>query len=154
MPDNKDREILGLLQVNSRTTASEVAVVVGLSVPAVAERIRKLTEAGYIRSFTVLLDHKRLGLDLTAFILVVSSSSDHYEDVVKCADAEPAVMECHSITGEGSHLLKVRVANSSALEQLLREIQLWPGVARTHTMVVLSTYKESTQLALDRGQQR
>ncbi len=148
MLDTKDYEILSLLQDNARITASEVAADVRLSVPAAAERIRKLTEAGLIKEFTVILDHKRLGFDLTAYITVVSSSSDHYEDVINCAKDSPAVLECHSVTGEGSHLLKVRVANSSALESLLRDIQLWPGVARTQTMVVLSTYKEGIRLDL------
>jgi Lrp/AsnC family leucine-responsive transcriptional regulator len=57
-------------------------------------------------------------------------------------------MECHSVTGDGSHLLKVRVKNSTALEKLLRDIQSWPGVIRTHTSVVMSTYKEGFELDL------
>ncbi len=148
MLDSKDYEILSLLQDNARITASEVASDVRLSVPAAAERIKKLTEAGLIKEFTVILDHKKLGYDLTAYITVVSSSSDHYEEVINCAKDSPAVLECHSVTGDGSHLLKVRVENSSALENLLRDIQLWPGVARTQTMVVLSTYKEGVKLEL------
>ena len=54
-----------------------------------------------------------------------------------------AILECHSITGGGSHILKVRVKSSQALEDLLYEIQNWPGVSRTQSNVVLSTYKET-----------
>lgn len=151
MIDSKDKAILAHLQDNSRATASEIAAEVGLSVPAVGERIKKLTEAKYISNFTAVLDHKRLGFDLTAYITVVSSSSDHYEDVIKCATESPAVLECHSITGGGSHLMKIRVRSSTALEALLRDIQLWPGVARTETMIVLSTYKEGVKLDLESG---
>lgn len=137
-----------LLQENSRATASEIATVVGLSIPAIAERIKKLSEAQYIRQFTAVLDHKALGFDLTAYITVVSASSDHYDEVIQCAKDSPAVLECHSVTGGGSHLLKIRVRNSTELEVLLHDIQLWPGVARTQTMVVLSTYKEGLKLEL------
>ena len=139
---------MSLLQENSRATASEIATVVGLSIPAIAERIKKLSEAQYIRQFTAVLDHKALGFDLTAYITVVSASSDHYDEVIQCAKDSPAVLECHSVTGGGSHLLKIRVRNSTELEVLLRDIQLWPGVARTQTMVVLSTYKEGLKLEL------
>ena len=56
------------------------------------------------------------------------------------------VLECHSITGEGSHILKIRTKNTSSLELLLRDIQSWPGVRRTRTMIVMSTIKETTIL--------
>jgi len=89
-----------------------------------------------------------LGFDLAAFIAVVSASSDHFEDIIQNATSHPAVLECHSVTGDGSHMLKVRVKNSTVLERLLREIQSWPGVIRTHTSVIMSTYKEGYVLDL------
>jgi Lrp/AsnC family leucine-responsive transcriptional regulator len=148
MVDDKDLQILTILQKNSRVTASEVAESVGMSVPAAAERIKKLSDSGIIKKFTVKLAEKELGFDLCAFIAVVSSSSEHYEDIIESAISNPSVMECHSVTGDGSHLLKVRVKNSTALEKLLRDIQSWPGVIRTHTSVVMSTYKEGFELDL------
>lgn len=148
MIDAKDFQILSALQGNSRITASEIAENVSMSIPAVAERIKKLTESGTIKSFTAKLNAKRLGFDLAAFIAVVSASSDHYEDIIKNATGHPAVLECHSVTGDGSHMLKVRVKNSTGLEKLLREIQSWPGVIRTHTSVIMSTYKEGFELDL------
>ena len=57
-------------------------------------------------------------------------------------------MECHSITGSGSHILKIRAKNSQGLEDLLYEIQNWPGVSRTQSNVVLSSYKETTEIDL------
>lgn len=147
--DARDYQILSLLQENARITASELADRLGLSIPTITERIRKLVEGGYIQKFTTRLNAKKLGFDLTAYIAVVSASSEHYEDIVQEAVRHPGVLECHSVTGEGSHLLKVRVRNSSELEQLLREIQAWPGVTRTHTSVVMSTYKEDWVLDLN-----
>ncbi|MFQ6675469.1 MAG: Lrp/AsnC family transcriptional regulator [Fidelibacterota bacterium] len=146
--DEKDRVILELLQANGRRTAREVAEHVDLSVPAVGERIKKLVDERIIDEFRAVVNPKKLGYDVTAFILVVMASSDHYEDLVREARRSEEVLECHSITGEGSHILKVRTHDTSSLEGLLREIQSWPGVIRTHTMVVMSTFKETTRLKL------
>ena len=148
MMDEKDQIILNLLQNDGRMTAKDVAEHVHLSVPAVTERIRKLVDEGIIREFRAVVNSKKIGYDVTAFLLVDMSSSDHYGDLVESAARAEEVLECHSITGEGSHILKVRVRDTSSLENLLREIQSWPGVIRTHTMIVMSTYKENTQLAL------
>lgn len=138
--------MLDLLQKNGRVTTSDLAAAVGLSVPATADRLKKLVENGLITDFRAVLHPRRNGFDVTAFILVIMSSSDHYEELVEAADSTTEVLECHSITGEGSHLLKIRTHNTSSLEALLRKIQKWPGVLQTHTMIVMSTYKEKTYL--------
>ncbi len=82
MLDQKDHLLLKLLQDNSRISASEAGEELELSVPAASERIKKLLGGGYIKKFTAQLDSKKLGLDLTAFISVDSSSSSHYEDII------------------------------------------------------------------------
>ena len=146
--DEKDKLILSLLQKDGRMTASEMAEKVDLSVPAVTERIRKLTEGGVLKEFRAVLDAKKVGYDVTAYILLDMSSSNSYGDMVQYAQDNDEVLECHSITGEGSHILKVRTHDTSSLESLLRDIQSWPGVIRTHTMIVMSTFKEATSLKL------
>ncbi|HJL83857.1 MAG TPA: Lrp/AsnC family transcriptional regulator [Candidatus Marinimicrobia bacterium] len=146
--DEKDKLILTLLQKDGRMTASEMAEKVDLSVPAVTERIRKLTEGGVLKDFRAVLDAKKVGYDVTAYILLDMSSSSSYGDMVQYAQDNDEVLECHSITGEGSHILKVRAHDTSSLESLLRDIQSWPGVIRTHTMIVMSTFKEATCLKL------
>ncbi len=148
MVDIRDIKILEILQKNGRSTASEIAKVVDLSIPAVGERIKKLVDKGLIERFVAILNHKNAGLDLTAYVFIVSEHSDHYDEFVNKANENMEVMECHSITGTGSHLLKIRVKNSQALEDFLYEIQNWPGVSRTQSNVVLSTYKESTDIDL------
>ena len=85
---------------------------------------------------------------MTAYILLDMSSSSSYGDMVQYAQDNNEVLECHSITGEGSHILKVRTHDTSSLESLLRNIQSWPGVIRTHTMIIMSTFKEATYLQL------
>ena len=146
--DEKDKLILSLLQKDGRMTASEMAEKVDLSVPAVTERIRKLTEGGVLKEFRAVVDAKKVGYDVTAYILLDMSSSNSYGDMVQYAQDNDEVLECHSITGEGSHILKVRTHDTSSLESLLRDIQSWPGVIRTHTMIVMSTFKEATSLKL------
>ncbi|MCF7823029.1 MAG: Lrp/AsnC family transcriptional regulator [Candidatus Marinimicrobia bacterium] len=148
MVDTRDVQILELLQENGRATASEISKIVQLSVPAVGERIKKLSEQGLIKHYSTVLDHKKVGLDLTAFVFIVSEHSDHYEAFVAKAAQSKSVLECHSIIGIGSHILKVRAENSQALEDLLYEIQNWPGVNRTQSNLVLSSYKETTAVDL------
>ena len=145
--DKIDIKILEILQNDGRASASDIAKKVKLSIPSVSDRIRKLNETA-IKNYTAVLDHKEANLDMTAFIFIVSEHSDHYDQFVKKTKETNEVLECHSVTGRGSHILKIRVKNSQALEDLLYEIQNWPGVSRTQSNVVLSTYKESTQIDL------
>ena len=149
MLDNIDIEILKILQKDGRSSASDIAKFLNLSVPAISERIKKLTEKGIIERFSAILNHKKAGLDLTAYVFIVSEHSDHYDKFVDSANKCEAIMECHSITGSGSHILKVRVKNSQALEDLLYDVQNWPGVSRTQSNLVLSSYKEETNIDLN-----
>lgn len=143
-----DRQICELLQSNARTSLSEIAESVGTSIPTVSDHVRKLEEAGFIHGYTVVLDAAQCGFDVTAFIFVDMDSSSHYESFRKSCRQRADILECHAITGTASHLIKVRVKNTAALEQLLSAIQLWKGVTRTLTNVVLSTHKESLALPL------
>ena len=91
--------------------------------------------------FTALLDHRKVGLDVSAFITVISESSSHYSDVVRKANKMPEVVQCFTTTGNGSHVLLAMTENTISLEKLLRTIQEWPGVMRTETQIILSSYK-------------
>jgi Lrp/AsnC family leucine-responsive transcriptional regulator len=82
---------------------------------------------------------------VTAFIRVTVDSSKHFASLIEHANAADDVLECHAITGEGTHILKVRTENTSSLEKLLSKIQAWPGVVGTLTSVVLSSSKETTR---------
>ena len=138
--DDLDKKILDFLQKDGRIAASHIANELDISIPTVTERIKKLSENGVIKGFHVSLDPKSLGLDVSAIITVISESSEHYRDVIQSAMNTPEVIECFSTTGKGSHTLIVVARNSQALEELLRKIQSWPGVSRTETQVILSSY--------------
>jgi Lrp/AsnC family leucine-responsive transcriptional regulator len=146
--DEIDVQLLMLLQDDARTSQHDLAEAIGLSSPATGERLRKLVERGVIRQFAAILDPKALGLDVTAFITVGIDGSDYYADFVKNALDTPEILQCHAVTGGGSHMLKVRTASTSSLERLLAKIQAWPGVSSTRTSVVLSSAKESTKIVL------
>ena len=145
--DIRDIKILEILQKDGRSSASDIAKQVNLSIPSVSDRIKKLNEK-VIKNYAAVLDHKKANLDLTAFIFIVSEHSDHYDQFVKKTNETKEILECHSVTGRGSHILKIRVENSQAFEDLLYEIQNWPGVSRTQSNVVLSTYKETVEIDL------
>ena len=138
--DGFDRSILSFLQSDARIAASHIADELKISIPTVTERIKKLMEAGVIKGFHASIDPKMLGLDISAIITIISESSEHYKEVIKLAKETSEVIQCFSTTGKGSHTLIVIAKNSQALEELLRKIQSWPGVSRTETQVILSSY--------------
>lgn len=140
--DAIDVRLVSLLQESGRISQNDLAHAVGLSAPAVAERIRKLEDRGVIRQYTAVVDANAIGLDVTAFISVVINGSKYYSMFSQRVQERPEILECHSVTGMGSHLLKVRTNTTSSLERLLSDIQSWPGVQSTTTSVVLSTSKE------------
>ena len=146
--DDTDAKLLEMLQENGRVSQHDLAVAVGLSSPAVGERLRKLEERGIIRYFTAVLEPRRVGMDVTAFIFVGMAGSQYYPEFRQRVAGHRAMLECHSVTGQGSHLLKIRTESTSTLEALLAEIQSWPGVQWTTTSIVLSTIKETGRLSL------
>lgn len=148
VPDETDVKILELLQSDGRIKRSEIAEKIGLSLPSVTDRMNKLEASCIIDGYFTKLNHKSLGKDITAFIFVTSDSSAHYNDFISHALNAPEILECHSITGDGSHVLKIRTENTSSLEKLLAKIQSWKGVRSTRTSIVLSSHKENFTLDL------
>ncbi|MBL7013144.1 MAG: Lrp/AsnC family transcriptional regulator [Candidatus Marinimicrobia bacterium] len=139
--DQTDRKILDILQVDGRASASYIAEQISMSVPSTSERIKKLKDGGIILGYQAVIDPHSVGLDVLALITIISDSSDHYIDVVDKANQTPEVVWCFSTTGRGSHLMMIETESSRSLEKLLRAIQQWPGVKRTETQIILSSYK-------------
>jgi Lrp/AsnC family leucine-responsive transcriptional regulator len=146
--DDIDLRILALLQEDCQLSLAKVGDAVGLSAPAVLERVKKLEAAGVITGYRAILDARRLGFDVTAFIGVLISHPNKIGDFERAVTARDDVLECHHVTGGYTLLLKVKCADTSALEQLISEIRSLEGVARTETMVVLSTHTERVQIPL------
>jgi Lrp/AsnC family leucine-responsive transcriptional regulator len=148
--DEIDIKILKHLQKDGRSQRNKLAEIVHLSVPSVSERMRKLEEKELIQGYTALLDSKKFKFDITAFVFVEVDGSDNYPIFIEHAVNEPEILECHSITGDGSHILKIRTENTSSFEQLLSKIQSWDGVSKSRSNVVLSSFKETTELPIEK----
>ena len=140
--DRIDIQILASLQEHCKTPLAKIGQQVGLSAPAVIERIKKLEEGGVIVGYTALLDARKLGCDIAAFIGVLVSHPSSIADVEEHIGNRPEVLECHHVTGAYTLLLKVRAVDTSALKALISHLRAVDGVARTETMVVLSTHSE------------
>ena len=146
--DTIDLKILAELQESGRESASNIAENIRVSVPTITERMKKLQEGGVILGFQAVLNPSDLGLDVSAIITVISGSSQYYKEVTVEAKKTNEVVQCFSTTGNGSHTLLVTTKNSNTLEELLRKIQSWPGVTRTETQIILSSYKNGIVLPL------
>ena len=143
--DRIDRQILSLLRQDGRISHAAIAKEVGLSGPAVHERVRKLEQSGVIAGYTAILDPHVLQREHVAFIRVHIADGNefvHDEAVVARICDEPDVLEFHHIAGEDCYMIKARTATNKDLERLLKTIRLLPGVARTRTTIVLSTELE------------
>jgi Lrp/AsnC family leucine-responsive transcriptional regulator len=149
-PDPIDRRILALLQQNAKLSQAEVAKEVGLTAPSVNERIRKLERAGYIKAYVAVLDEKKLGHDITAFVEIFVEHPKFEADFIESVSELDEVLECHHITGEFSLLLKVKVTDMAAFRRLLIEkLNAIRGVRQTRTVMVLSTSKEQHRIKVD-----
>ncbi|NNE46404.1 MAG: Lrp/AsnC family transcriptional regulator [Rhodothermales bacterium] len=147
--DDIDARILELLQAHGRMKRSRIAEDVGLSVPTVSDRMRKLEERGVLIGFSANLSPKRLHFDITAFVRVRIDGSENYAGFVDAVTKMAEVQELHSVTGDGSHIMKIRTKNTTTLEALLSRLQALPGVHGTTTSIVLSSQKETTTLPVE-----
>src|SRR5690242_1972847 len=146
--DDIDLKILHILQLDGRRRLADIAEQVDLSAPAVMERVKKLESGGIIRGYQALLDSKKIGKDITAFIGVSIGNQRDMDKFARQMMKYPDVLECHHVTGDESFILKVKSGNTGSLEKLLGEIRSVEGVTRTVTRVVLSTAKEGQTLEL------
>ena len=145
--DDLDHRLIDLLQRDGRATQLELSRAVGLSQPAVAERIRKLEERGVITGYAARVDATKLGKDITAFIGVSVEHPKYFENFAKKVLALPDILECHRVAGQDSYILKVKTANTRSLDSLLVEtLRTISGVTRTQTTIVLSSIKEDTHV--------
>jgi Lrp/AsnC family leucine-responsive transcriptional regulator len=149
--DEVDIKALKHLMKSGRASWSELSEILGLSPPAVAERVRKLEEAGIIRGYAALADHTQVGCGLTALVSVTIEHSRYRSAFLERVKALDNVLECHHITGDYDYLLKIRCATTLALEEIIStQLKELDGVGKTLTLIVLSTVKEISELPIDR----
>ncbi len=126
---------------------TELGRATGLSTSAVHQRVRRLEERGVIRGYAAVVDPAAIGLPMTAFVAITPLDPSQPDDAPQLLADLPQIEACHSVAGQESYILKVRVPSPVDLETLLAEIRAVANVS-THTTVVLSTPYESRPLAL------
>lgn len=138
--DRKDFALLDALRQNASQRLEDLARVVKLAPSSVHERMRRLEREGVIRKWTVDVDAAALGLGVVAFVGIRATRpcSEMLEAMKKIASIE----ECHSVAGELSMMLKVRVSDTGALLNLTEQLRQIPGVEQTETTIVLKTQIE------------
>jgi Lrp/AsnC family transcriptional regulator, leucine-responsive regulatory protein len=137
-----NRQIIALLAADGRMSFTELARRTGLSVSAAQQRVRRLEQRGVIRGYSAVISAEDIGLPLTAFVSIKPFDPAAPDDAPDRLSHLSAIEACHSVAGDESYILKVRVASPSALEELLQEIRAAASVS-THTTIVLSTPYES-----------
>src|SRR5687768_13181443 len=131
------------------TSLARIGESVWLSAPSVMERVRKLEQGGVILGYHAQIEGRRVGLDITAFVGVSINFPKGIDRFEKTVMPMPQVLECHHVTGGPTLLLKVKVRNTAALEELIGSIRIIEGVERTETMVVLSTSTERARVHIE-----
>ncbi len=130
--------IISLLASDGRMSFTELARRTGLSVSAAQQRVRRLEQRGVIRGYAAVVSAEQIGLPLTAFVSIRAFDPAAPDDAPERLAHLTAIEACHSVAGDASYILKVRVASPLALEELLQEIRAAASVS-THTTIVLST---------------
>ncbi|HEX7746601.1 MAG TPA: Lrp/AsnC family transcriptional regulator [Micromonosporaceae bacterium] len=141
--DAIDLRLVELLRGNARLSYAELARQVGLSAPAVHERVGKLEAGGVIRGYRADVAPEAIGLGVTALIGIVEDSTADTDDVLAALRQMPEIESCYFMAGVESFLLKARVGTIAELEQLIMRLNRTAGVASTRTAVALSTKWEN-----------
>lgn len=146
--DATDRRILGLLAAAGRASYQSVADSVGLSRPAVMERVKRLEEAGYITGYGAHLDRKKLGYAVTAFVSVRYGNPTYIVDEsrIRQMAKHAGVLECHHVAGEDCYILKVVAADLEGVQAILRNLTEGQKSINTRTTIVLGTMFEKPGL--------
>jgi len=137
--DAVDRAILDALRANARATYAELARAVGLSAPAVHERVGKLEAQGVITGYHAAVAPESLGYSMSALVGVFLTDIANPDEVAEQLETLSAVEDCWFVAGEESFVVKLRVPDISGLERAIRAVTQMRGVARTRSTVVLST---------------
>jgi Lrp/AsnC family leucine-responsive transcriptional regulator len=138
--DRKDFALLDALRQNASQRLEDLAHLIKLAPSSVHERLRRLEREGIIRKWTVDVDTAALGLGVVAFIGIRAARpcSELLDSIRKV----PSIEECHSVAGELSMILKVRVKDTAGLLNLSEHLRQIPGIEQTETTIVLKTQIE------------
>lgn len=143
MIDDIDAQILTILQENARTSNAEIARQVGKTASAVFERIKKLEKTGVLKAYTAVVDPATLGRTVLAYVFIRLSPHRLARAVGEQLVEIPGVQEVAHMTGEECYLVKVRCADTEALERIVMRINDIETVSGTRTVIAFNAIKES-----------
>jgi Lrp/AsnC family leucine-responsive transcriptional regulator len=145
--DDINLQLLAELSENPRLSMSELGRRVGLSAPAVTERVQRLESSGVITGYRLEIDPAALGLPVTALVRI-RPGPGQLPKIAKAAQETPQVVECHRITGEDCFHLKLHAASIGAIEEVLDRFLIF---GQTTTSIVVSTPVPTRPLPLAAG---
>src|SRR6202035_3141006 len=137
--DEVDRILVRELLAAGRAPLAHLGATAGLSVSAVQSRVRRLESRGVVTGYTARVDPEALGHMLSAFVAVTPLDPSQPDDAPARLEHIPAIVSCHSVAGEESYILLVRVEPPRALEDLLQQIRTAANV-RTRSTIILQTF--------------
>lgn len=140
--DMTDHKIIEILQEDGRISMKDLGKIVGLTSPAVSERVKRLEESGIIEGYKAIISPDALGRIIKAFIHV-SLENNMYKKFIDEAKKDPRIVECHHITGDDCSVLKVIVKDMYELEEVIDSIK---SIGSTKTSVILSTPIQSKSI--------
>ena len=140
--DATDRRILRLLTSDGRASYQSVADEVGLSRPAVMERVKRLEERGFITGYGARLDRSKAGFPVTAFVNVRYGNPEYVRDEARIKQMEnhPGVLECHHVAGDDCYILKVAAPDLEGVQTILRQLAGGHQAINTRTTIVLMAW--------------
>lgn len=142
--DNIDRTLVRELVADGRATLAELAASAGLSVSAVQSRVRRLESRGVLTGYSARVNPEAVGHLLSAFVAITPLDPSQPDDAPARLEHFEAIESCHSVAGEESYILMVRVESARALEDLLQQIRSAANV-RTHSTIILRTFYSGRQ---------
>lgn len=142
MFDPIDQKILRILRKDGRASHAQIAKEVGLSAPAIGERIRKLEQSGVIKGYQAIFNADILGLPICAYVAIIPQPRNPAANLVENLRKQPEIEELHAVAGNYSYFAKVRVASPEELDAFLDRLFVLDGVERTQTTMVLKTNVE------------
>jgi Lrp/AsnC family transcriptional regulator, leucine-responsive regulatory protein len=140
--DAIDRRILEILREDGRASHAAMAKRIGLSAPAIGERVRKLEQAGVITGYRAVIDPPSVGLGICAFVAVSPQPRKPATELVTRLLGLPEIEELHAVAGTYAFVAKVRVSDTPALDAFLDRLFMLDGVERTEATMVLRTNAE------------
>ena len=141
--DDSDLKIRQLMLQDGRISHTASAKETNLSGPSVYARVQRMEREGVIKGYTALLNPKKVGRELAAFVRIRTQTPGYDSEAFeRFLQEEEQILECHDVDGEDCYILKVRTASTQSLQKLLATIRSFPGITRTVTTIALETLKE------------